>query len=131
MRTPATPSDQQNGDTFGLLLRLIGADALLVLIEARGGTRLPIPTYAKADAQLGRLIGLSALASLVRELGGTHVNVPLAKHWRIKLYRQQALSLSAIARLTQVTESTVSRVLQGMGLAGSAPAAEPGKGAAS
>lgn len=112
-----------------MLLRLIGKDALLMVVEAHGGTRIPIPTHARPDTLLGQLIGMPALLPLVKELGGTHVKVPLAKRWRIMVYRGQALSLSEIARRVQATESCVSKVLQSVGCTDGARAAEPSKAA--
>lgn len=90
----------------------IGAEALLRLIEAYGGTRLYIPQEPTEDTLLAQVVGLRAARSLAKSLGWGTLKVPLARNWRVRLYRHRGDSYAAIARRLGMTESTVGKILQ-------------------
>jgi transposase len=103
------------------LARLIGADATLLLIEARAGRRVRVPKGYPRGSSLAALIGADALAALAAEYGGLQIQVPRATAWRIKLYRARGLSYSQIAATVGVTEQAVHRNLKDAGLTNLAP----------
>jgi hypothetical protein len=93
------------------LVRLIGADAMLRLIEARGGTRLYVPQVPDDASPIAADIGLEAARALAREYGGETIKVPTCKVWRARVYHARGLSYAKIARRLGCTESTVWRLL--------------------
>lgn len=90
------------------LVRLVGAEAALTLVELHGGTRLPIPREANQGTRLAREIGLEAARALSAEHGGLMIKVPQVRRWRALVYRQRdGLTYAAIARRLSTTEGRV------------------------
>lgn len=100
------------------LVRLIGAEATLTLVELHGGTRLPVPKSANQGTRLSREIGLAAARALSAEYGGLMLRVPLAKRWRALVYRRAGQSYSAIARRLGASENSVWLWLNRAGVTG-------------
>ena len=97
---------------FDELLEVIGADALLKLIEARGGTRVYIPDDPENSGMPG-LIGAEAAQALTKHYGRGSITVPLAKAWRAAHYRRvEALSHAAIAMKLGMSEDAVQKLLR-------------------
>lgn len=94
------------------LVDLIGAEATLKLIEARGGTRLYVPRAATPDCVLARDVGLAAAQKMTAEFAGNFITVPVARHWRVRHYRAAGLSCAAVARRLGCHEDTVWRLLR-------------------
>jgi predicted DNA-binding protein (UPF0251 family) len=90
----------------------IGSLATILIVEARGGTRVKIPKHVNQGSELALVVGLEAARALSHWRGGETVKVPLAKLWRIRLYRAEGLSYTDIARRLCVGESTIHRYLQ-------------------
>ena len=89
------------------LVRLVGPQATLTLVELHGGTRLFVPKSANQGTRLAREIGLSAAHALSAEYGGLMVKVPMAKPWRARIYRGEGMTYPAIARRLGTTEGRV------------------------
>lgn len=89
------------------LADVIGPAATLRLIEEAGGTRIAIPKTVNQGTKLARLLGLDAARALVAWRGGEDVKIPLARHWRIRVYRAEGGSYTAIARRLGITEKAV------------------------
>lgn len=58
------------------LVDVVGLQAVLLIVQARGGVRLCVPTKAKADHWLNRLIGMDALEALVGRYRGEEIEIP-------------------------------------------------------
>lgn len=58
------------------LVEVIGLDAALAIVEARGGVRLYVPEAATVDHWLAGLIGLEALAALTEVYAREEIDVP-------------------------------------------------------
>ena len=101
-------------NVFGDLVRLVGEDAALLFIETFGGRRVFIPKRAATRALISRVIGGTAAKALSAEFGGMQLRVPLAKQWRMKVYRQQGMSHSDIAKAIGATENSVQQALRRM-----------------
>jgi DNA-binding CsgD family transcriptional regulator len=89
------------------LASIIGADATLALIEAKGGRRVHVPSGKGGGVSLARIIGAEAAGKLHASFGGMDIKVPIEAGWRIRLYRSRGLSYSEIAKKVGVTEKTV------------------------
>lgn len=85
----------------------IGAEAVLALIEARGGTRVYVPRHAEEDGALVAIIGEAAVTALAREYGGLSIHISSAKRWRALVYRGRQMSFAQIALKLGVGERTV------------------------
>lgn len=86
----------------------LSPEALLALVEAFGGTALYIPQAPNQGSPLVRAIGREAAQALAAARGGENLKVPLARHWRIRIYRERdGLPYAAIARRLGVTEKAV------------------------
>jgi hypothetical protein len=59
-------------------VNLVGLDAVLAIVEAHGGTRLPIALKADQNADLVRLIGAEKAAILGRHYGKERPLIPKA-----------------------------------------------------
>jgi len=94
------------------LTDVIGAAATLVLIEARGGTRVYVPHATRTDTPLVREIGLDAARKLADAFAGNVISVPVARAWRVRHYRAGGLSYAAIAHKLGCHEDTVWRLLR-------------------
>jgi DNA-binding NarL/FixJ family response regulator len=103
------------------LVKLVGEEAALALVEAHGGTRLFVPKRVGAHSALARRTGVPAksLAPLAAAYGGETIKLPLCREWRIRIYRlRHGESYAAIARRLGIVESTVWRVLNDGGMTG-------------
>jgi hypothetical protein len=93
-------------DDVSRLVELVGPDAALALVEARGGTRIYV-----GEAIEGRtvtdIIGVAAAARLAEAFGRETIKVPLAREWRILIYKARGLSYRAIALKAGCSENTV------------------------
>lgn len=89
------------------LVRLVGVEATLTLVELHGGTRLSVPKGANQGTRLAREIGLAAARAISAEYGGLMIKVPMAKPWRARIYRSRGMSYPAIARRLGTTEGRV------------------------
>lgn len=98
-------------DDVAQLVNLIGPEATLKLIEARGGTRLYV-SDAVEGLTIPDIIGIDAAAKLSAVYGRDRLKVPLARPWRILCYQAMGLSYSAMARRAGCTEGTVWDVLK-------------------
>lgn len=93
------------------LVKLIGAEATLALVERWGGTRLYVPDQAHPRADLWAVVGADAARYLSERYGREQIDVPVARQWRILVYRGQGMSHAKIARATGSSERNVRRVL--------------------
>lgn len=57
------------------LIEVVGWPATLVIVEARGGVRLCVPSQATADHWLAERIGMQALIALVERYRGEEIEV--------------------------------------------------------
>lgn len=106
---PATPAE-------AALVRLIGAEAALRLVEQYGGLTLDVPRSVNQGSALPRKIGLGAARILVEKYSGGRMQVPLARAWRARIYRERdGLSIPDIARRLSATRWTVMRWLNDTG----------------
>ena len=96
------------------LTEVIGEEATLRLIEARGGTRLFL-RRGEQQTQLVAEIGARAAKQLGRHFTGEQVKVPLAKPWRVRVYRARGWSYARIALALGMTEAGVWRLLHATG----------------
>lgn len=94
------------------LADVIGATALMCLIEARAGTRVYIPRGAAPDGKLSQIIGVEAAHRAAAAWGGDTITVPVARAWRARQYRAAGLSWAAIAHRLGCHEDTVWRLLR-------------------
>ena len=99
------------------LAAALGPDGLLKLLEARAGTRLPVPIKVGRSGLVDELGGDVAEA-LVRHWGGTMLKVPLAREWRVQIYHGRGSSYAEIALRLGLTERGVWRILNASGLTG-------------
>lgn len=98
----------------------LGLDGLLRLLEARAGTRLPIPKKV-GQSKLVEELGLDLTAALVDAWGGAQLKVPLGREWRAQVYRARGQSYAEIARRLGLTERGVWGILSASGLIGGGP----------
>jgi hypothetical protein len=109
---PATPAE-------AALVRLIGAEATLKLIEAHGGRRLDVPRSVNQGSLLPRQIGLLPARILVERYAGGRLRVPLARAWRARIYRERdGLSYAEIAVRLGASDRSVWRWLSDAGCTG-------------
>jgi len=92
------------------LVELIGPEAALALMEARGGTRLYV-SEAVAGRTITDIIGIDAAGKLASEYGRDRIKVPLGRVWRILCYRAQGQSYREIALRVGCGEGMVWSVL--------------------
>lgn len=89
------------------LVSRIGAAATLALIEEAGGTRIGIPKTVTPTSRIARIVGLDGARALAAWRGTEQIKVPLARHWRIRIYRAEGETYTAIARSLGITEKAV------------------------
>lgn len=98
-------------DDVARLVEIIGPEAAMRLIEARGGTRVYL-----SDAGEGRtvsdIVGVDAAAKLNAIYGRDKFKVPLARDWRVLCYRQQGLSYRQMALRVGCSENGVGNILR-------------------
>lgn len=89
------------------LVRLIGLDLALRLMELHGGSRVFVPLSPAPTQKLARELSPEAEAALVGEYGGGNIEVPLCKAWRARIYRQRGMTHREIALALGCGERTV------------------------
>jgi hypothetical protein len=93
---------------------LIGADATLKLLEARGGTRLYIAD-SKEGGLLAGIVGLDAAEAMRRHFGKGEIMLPIGRPWRILCYIAMGLSGPQAALKSGTSEKVVHSTLQRYG----------------
>lgn len=101
---------------LGRLRDIIGDEATLALVEARGGRQVYVPVEPAEDQVLARIIGLDALRQLGQEYGREFVTVPVAREWRIAVYSAQGVPTPEIARRVGAHIDTVRKCRRRQGL---------------
>lgn len=91
------------------LVRLIGVEATVNLIEAAGGLRFYVP--ATPTPRLISIVGETAAKKLSAAHGRNYLHVPLARAWRVLVYQARRMSYPQIARRAGCTESAVWKAL--------------------
>jgi hypothetical protein len=101
--------------TLAELVELIGEEAVLRLLETRGGTVIYIPGDMTPTRSLAAELKLTA-AQCKKLATWRHVRdryrVPLCRDWRAQLYRWQGFSYNEIARKLGITDRAVFRLLR-------------------
>lgn len=92
------------------LLEMLGEDAFLALVEARGGIRLFVPEDP-TDSQLIDIIGGQAAHRLARKYGRCYIKVPLARTMRALRMVRQGKTNTEVALHLRITESGVEKLL--------------------
>lgn len=92
------------------LVDLIGAEATLKLLEARGGTRLYIARPAAGGALAG-IIGLGAAEAMYRHYGAGEIKIPLGRDWRVLCYIALGYSRPQAAVKVVCSVNMVGRIL--------------------
>ena len=98
-------------DEVRRLVRQIGAEATLRLVEARAAARLYVPRQPDPDGELARIIGLAAAQALSAAAAGDYIKVPVARQWRVLVYHAQGRSYMDIAQRLGCSQNTVWRIL--------------------
>lgn len=98
-------------DDVARLVALIGEEAALRLLEARGGTRLWIPAKT-AEGVLAGIVGLDAAEAMYRQYGAGEIKVPFGRQWRVLCYIAMGLNRTQAALRAGCTENTVHDILQ-------------------
>jgi DNA-binding NarL/FixJ family response regulator len=101
-------------DDVAHLVNLIGGDAALRLIEARGGTRIYVSEPEEGRA-LVEIVGLDATRKMRATYGATRVKLPVGRQWRVLCYKAMGLTGSAIARKVGCSETTVGDIIRRYG----------------
>lgn len=98
------------------LVNLIGDEAALALVAARGGRPVYVPEHPTATCELAKIVGLDAATILGQEFGREAVTIPVAREWRILKYSEQGKSVPQIASLVGAHVDTVRKVRRKNGL---------------
>lgn len=98
-------------DDVARLVKMVGPEAALALVEARGGTRLYV-AQTPEGSEIEKIAGLDAAKKLSAQYGRDWLRVPLARPWRILCYRAAGMSYRAIARKAGCTDANVWEVLK-------------------
>lgn len=96
------------------LQALIGEEALVLLAEAFGGTRLYVPVRMGPGHPIVKAIGVDAAALLAERMAPDAIRVPLAREARARHYRAAGRSNGQIASALGMTETGVNRLFQRM-----------------
>jgi len=95
------------------LAGLIGRDALLRLVAARGGTRVYVPLAWSADGELGQWLSQDEALPLLRAYGGEVLKIPLCPALKrieaVRLHCEEGKSAAAVARQLGCAEDSVYR----------------------
>jgi len=98
--------------TLAPLVEAIGEDALLLLLEKRGGTVINIRAQLSPTDGLGAELMLDqAACDRMRPLATHKFRVPLCRPYRAKLYKWRGLSYTQIALKLGVTDRAVWGIL--------------------
>lgn len=103
-------------ESISLLVEVLGQDDTLRLIEAKGGTKLWVPSGVNIGPdrlrdELEAEFGAPMVKALIQVYGKGYINVPLCRDWRIALYHQRGLAQPAIALKVGCHVETVRRHL--------------------
>lgn len=101
---------------LGRLRDIIGDEATLALVEARGGRQVYVPVDPAEGAEIARIIGLDAARRLGQEYGREPITVPVAREWRIAVYSAQGVTVPEIARRVGAHIDTVRKCRRRQGL---------------
>ena len=101
------------------MAEIIGLEAVLTLVELRGGITLCVPVRAREDHWLVPHIGIDALRHLTEHYGGEEIEIPrcaaavraemdaeLLAKWRA------GISQSRLARMYRITERAVRKKIR-------------------
>ncbi len=101
------------------IIRVVGIDAAIIIVQARGGVRLYVPKVADPTHWLANAIGVSAMAALIAEMGGDEIEIPFCKEALIAIKERAILkkaqsgkSQSALAREYKMTERGIRKLLR-------------------
>jgi hypothetical protein len=91
------------------LVEIMGVDAVVALVKARGGVRAHVPTPQRVNQSiLLDIVGVEALRKLAARCGGTALDIPLCRSWLARLMLHEGgHSHAQIARAVGFTEHTV------------------------
>ncbi|WP_094462636.1 helix-turn-helix domain-containing protein [Pannonibacter phragmitetus] len=98
------------------LIDLIGDEATLALVTARGGRSVYVPERPTAQTEIAKIVGLDAATILGQSFGRESIIVPVAREWRVLQYDAQAMSVPQIAALTGCHVDTVRKIRRRHGL---------------
>jgi len=101
-------------DDVARFVDLIGPEATLALLEARGGTRMWVPE-APEGSVLAAIIGLDGAGKMARQYGRGEIKLPLGRPWRVLCYIAMGMSRSQAALKAGCTENTVHDILARFG----------------
>lgn len=93
------------------LVELIGEEAALRLLEARGGVRVYVADPAEGRS-LADIVGLDAAAAMRRKYGSTRIKLPVGRQWRVLCYKAMGLSRPKIALRAGCSETTVDDIVK-------------------
>jgi hypothetical protein len=103
--------------TLAPLLDAIGEDALVLLLEKRGGTQINIRERLSPHEGLGAELGLDqAACDRMQPLASHKFRVPLCRPYLAKLYKWRGLSYTQIALKLRVTDRAVWGILHDAGM---------------
>lgn len=101
-------------DDVARFVDLIGPEATLKLLEARGGTRLWIPETSE-DSVLAGIVGLDAAEKMYRKYGRGEIKLPLGRPWRVLCYIAMGMNRPQAALKAGTSEGVVHQILQRFG----------------
>lgn len=99
-------------DDVARFVELIGPEATLKLLEARGGTRLWI---ARDNGVLADIVGLDAAGKMYRKYGSGEIKLPLGRPWRVLCYIAMGMNRTQAALKAGTSENVVHDILQRFG----------------
>lgn len=115
---PPRGGDETMPEVLRRIAGLVGTEAALKLVGARGGIRLYVPAAPRPQSTLAQIVGIEAASKLAGEFGGLTLVVPRAaaclraeRNRRIREEKAKGRSAAEIAREFQVTERLVWMVL--------------------
>ena len=100
-------------DGIARLVELIGPEAALRLVEARGGTRIYVG--GRDGGALAEIVGVDAATALHARYGREDLKVPIARPWRVLCYLAMGLSQEAAALKAGCSRNTVQRAVAEFG----------------
>lgn len=101
-------------DEIARLVELIGPEAALRLVEARGGARVYVCDPAAGGAIVD-IIGVDATTALHARYGADTIKVPIARPWRVLCYLAMGLSQEQAALKAGCSRNSVQRALDKFG----------------
>lgn len=107
-------------DDVARLVELIGEEATLRLLEARGGTRVYVSAVEGDAESLVGIIGLDAAQKMRAKYGATRVKLPVGRQWRVLCYKAQGMPRPKIALRVGCSETTVDDIIKRYGRPASA-----------